>query len=67
MVNLPLTDIYSHLLVANYSAINVIPSCVWHTNEMAVVANSMGLSPTATLTEPGAGLKLACEVRMGDN
>jgi len=53
LVNLLPLDLYSHLLVAKYSLVNVIPSCVWHTNEMPVVAASMGLPDVTNVPEAG--------------
>jgi hypothetical protein len=61
-MNLPITDLSSHLLVLKYSIVNVIPSCVWHTNEIGAVASSMGLPAAAvSMEQTGTDLMLLCE------
>ena len=53
---LPLADPTSALLLSKFSLSNILPSCVWHTNEMATVASSMGLDPGTITPLEGSSL-----------
>ena len=53
---LPLAEPSNALLLSKYSLSNILPSCVWHTNEMATVASSIGLDPSTIAPLKGSAL-----------
>ncbi|GMH92843.1 hypothetical protein TL16_g12467 [Triparma laevis f. inornata] len=52
----PLSEPQNLALLGKYSLTNVIPSCVWTTNEMSTVALSSGIDPAQISTLTGSAL-----------